>query len=75
MSREIQLDVCHYHSEGRDPFTDIMQAVKDLDRGDSLVLFNTFEPVPLYGVLGAQGYRHSTTVDAEGKWTIRFVKA
>lgn len=74
MSRQVELDVCHYHGEGRDPFKDIMAAVEEMVSGDSLILRNTFEPLPLYAVLGGQGFTHSATTDMTGTWTIRFKK-
>lgn len=74
MSRQIELDVRQYHGEGRDPFQDIMAAVEDLVTGDCLILKNTFEPLPLYAVLGGQGFTHAATTDLTGTWTIRFQK-
>lgn len=75
MSRRVELDVRHYHQEGREPFADIMSAVSDLEPGDSLVLRNTFEPAPLYAVLASRGFIHSVSKAAEDDWFITFTRA
>lgn len=74
MIRTIDLDVRHYHAEGREPFQDIMTAIQSLEAGDSLVLRNTFEPVPLYGVLGSRGFTHAARQEATNDWFITFTK-
>lgn len=42
------------------PFDEIMSAVEALDEDETLVLINSFEPVPLYGVLETKGLTHET---------------
>jgi uncharacterized protein (DUF2249 family) len=44
-----------------EPFGEIMTAVRALDEGETLLLINSFEPVPLYDVLGNRGFEHETT--------------
>ncbi len=56
----VVLDVRPILASGRDPFTDIMAAMNALPPGKSLKLLNTFEPVPLYHVLGGKGFDHET---------------
>ncbi|OGW60807.1 MAG: hypothetical protein A2V83_06900 [Nitrospirae bacterium RBG_16_64_22] len=56
----VVLDVRPILASGRDPFADIMAAVNALPPGKSLKLLNTFEPVPLYHVLGGKGFDHDT---------------
>lgn len=75
MSRSVDLDVRHYHAEGREPFGDIMAAISNLQSGDRLVLRNTFEPVPLYGVLGGRGFTHEAREAAPNDWLITFTKS
>jgi uncharacterized protein (DUF2249 family) len=75
MSRNVELDVRHYHAEGREPFADIMAAISGLESGDSLVLRNTFEPVPLYGVLAGRGFSHAVKQESPSDWFITFTKA
>ena len=74
MTRHVELDVRHYHAEGREPFQDIMTAINGLEAGDSLVLRNTFEPVPLYGVLGSRGFTHAVRQESPQDWFITFTK-
>lgn len=44
-----------------EPFGDIMDALEDLENGETLRLTAEFEPVPLYGVLEGKGYAHETS--------------
>lgn len=55
-----ELDVRPILMGGQDPFSQIMSAISALDEGDVLKLINSFEPLPLYKVLGRQGYEHFT---------------
>lgn len=43
-----------------EPFGDIMAALEALDADERLLLVNSFEPEPLYGVLEARGYEFET---------------
>jgi uncharacterized protein (DUF2249 family) len=52
-----------------EPFGDIMGAVDDLDAGESLLLINSFEPVPLYDVLSNRGFEHETT-QLDDEWHV-----
>ncbi|MBI5661525.1 MAG: DUF2249 domain-containing protein [Ignavibacterium album] len=56
----IKLDVRPILDQGRDPFNDIMSKVKELKEEEVLLLINSFEPVPLYSVLGNKGFEHWT---------------
>jgi uncharacterized protein (DUF2249 family) len=58
--REMHVDVRDDIRSGKEPFARIMEAVKALAPGAVLVLRAPFEPVPLYGVLGSQGFSHWT---------------
>ncbi|MGV3641657.1 MAG: DUF2249 domain-containing protein [Adhaeribacter sp.] len=56
----LRLDVREDLQNGRDPFQTIMQAAEQLPAGQSLLLINTFEPIPLFSVLGKKGFSHYT---------------
>src|SRR5690606_21756579 len=53
---DARLDVRADIEEGKDPFKKIMKAVKELKKSDTLLLSNSFEPVPLIKILKDQGY-------------------
>lgn len=53
-----------------EPFDDIMAALGDLGDEETLVLLNSFEPVPLYDVLEQRGFTHETEQDGE-TWRVR----
>lgn len=57
---EITLDVRPIIESGVDPFKDIMKAIKGLKPDNVFHLINTFDPVPLYSVLGSKGFEHWT---------------
>ncbi|WP_158855285.1 DUF2249 domain-containing protein [Halorhabdus sp. CUG00001] len=49
-----------------EPFGAIMDALTDLQSGETLLLINSFEPEPLYDVLEERGFTHETEqVDPE----------
>jgi uncharacterized protein (DUF2249 family) len=61
-------------ASGDEPFATIMAAVAEV--GDEpLVVLAPFEPVPLEGVLGSQGFTHDTTELADGTWRTVFRRA
>jgi uncharacterized protein (DUF2249 family) len=70
---EITLDVRPVIASGMEPFQDIMKTVKELRDGQHLHLVNSFEPVPLYAVLGNMGVEHFAEC-TEGVWNIYFKK-
>ncbi len=75
MSDPLTVDVREDIRAGREPFGRIMAAVDSLSPGQSLVLINTFEPLPLYGVLEKRGFGHATTRTSDGDWQITFSRA
>jgi uncharacterized protein (DUF2249 family) len=48
-------DVRSILQEGRDPFAEIMQKVKELQNGEVLLIINSFEPTPLIRVMEKKG--------------------
>ena len=55
-----QLDVRPILESGVDPFQNIMKAVKEIKEDEVLLIINSFEPIPLYTVLGKNGFEHWT---------------
>jgi len=73
MEKIVELDVRPILATGKDPFMDIMEKVKNLKEDETLMLINTFEPIPLYSVLGKKGFGHKTT-NENGEFKIYFFK-
>lgn len=61
----IELDVRPIINAGKDPFLDIMNKVKCLKDDEVLLIINSFEPIPLYTVLGEKGFDHYTEKEDE----------
>ncbi len=74
MAKERLLDVRATIRAGGEPFDDIMQAVAELEVDEELVLLAPFEPVPLFGVLGAKGFSHTTESLGGGDYRVRFTR-
>lgn len=68
----LTLDVRPALRAGGEPFAQIMQAVASLKPSQALRLLATFEPVPLYAVLGRKGFAHRALRHAEGDWEVLF---
>jgi uncharacterized protein (DUF2249 family) len=51
-------------------FGTIFEKLSQLGAEDSLLLVNDFEPLPLYGELGKQGFQYESRQVAEGEWHI-----
>lgn len=71
-SRILDLDVREDLRSGREPFERIMHARQALAEDGILRLRAIFEPKPLYGVLGKQGFNHWTERLADDDWRIWF---
>ncbi|HWX22544.1 MAG TPA: DUF2249 domain-containing protein [Candidatus Binatia bacterium] len=74
MNRTVTVDVREDIRQGREPFSKIMNAAAALQNGDQLLVLAPFEPVPLFGVLAKQGFRHSSTPLVAGDWEVRFTR-
>lgn len=72
MIEPLTLDVREELRRGGEPLSRILQAVKELGPGQALRLLATFEPLPLYAVLGSKGFGHSATKLGEGDWEVTF---
>jgi uncharacterized protein (DUF2249 family) len=53
-----------------EPFGAITAALDDLAPAGTLLLINSFEPVPLYDVLDRRGFVHETTQVDEAEWHV-----
>ncbi len=71
--RIVELDVRPIIDSGRDPFLNIMSKINELKKGQVLLLINSFEPIPLYTVLGKKGFDHYTEKE-EDKFKVYFYK-
>lgn len=70
----LELDVREDIRQGREPFSKIMGAIAGLQTGDQLLLIAPFEPVPLFGVLEKQGFRHTARPTGAGDWEVLFTR-
>jgi TusA-related sulfurtransferase len=68
----VDLDIRPALRSGGEPFPEIMQAVAALAPGQGLRLLTTFEPVPLFSVLGSKGFDHEATALDGGDWETLF---
>lgn len=59
---------------GREPFGKIMAAAQQTGSGQTLLVQAIFEPIPLYSVLGAQGFEHWTEKLANDDWAVYFLR-
>lgn len=66
------LDVRDDLRQGREPFGRIMAAVDGLAPGRELVLYATFEPVPLFAVMRSKGFGYESRKLDGGDWEVRF---
>lgn len=58
-----------------EPFGDIMAALNELESGESLLLVNSFEPEPLYGVLEDRGFTYETGNPEPDLWYVEIAHA
>lgn len=68
------LDVRPFQQRGEEPFSPIMRMATDVPFGTIFSLRNTFEPVPLYSVLGNKGFLHHAVQHGENDWEIFFYR-
>lgn len=71
----VRLDVREELRAGREPFSRIMAARREVPEGGALCLRAIFEPVPLYAVMERQGLAHHTERLAEDDWQVWFYPA
>lgn len=71
-SQIVEADVREELRAGREPFQLIMGARAEVPAGGCLVVRATFEPAPLYRVLGKQGFLYHTEELAADDWRVWF---
>jgi uncharacterized protein (DUF2249 family) len=59
---------------GGEPFQQIMDAAASLGTDEVLVVYAPFEPVPLEGVLGEQGFAFVADAIDDGDWRVTFTR-
>lgn len=57
---------------GDEPFDMIMAALDGLEDREDLVVLAPFEPVPLEGLLSAQGFEYEAVEVGEDDWQVTF---
>ncbi|GIV95961.1 MAG: hypothetical protein KatS3mg057_0618 [Herpetosiphonaceae bacterium] len=67
---EVSLDV----REQNTPLASIMRAVREVKPGEIFMLRNTFEPLPLYELLGGRGFAHWARQLGDQDWQIFFYR-
>lgn len=73
-AEEVVLDVRPIIASCSDPLKTILQTVRGLREGQVLHLVNSFEPIPLYSVLGERGFEHFTR-NMMGVWHVWFFRS
>lgn len=68
-----ELDVRPIIDQGKDPLSTIMNFVKNIADDEIFLLINSFEPIPLYTVLGKKGFDHFTEI-INDKYKVYFYK-
>lgn len=74
MRKIVVLDVRDILRKKGEPFQLIMQTVESLGSHHVLQLHATFEPVPLFRVLGQQGFQHMTRQLANDHYVVQFTR-
>jgi uncharacterized protein (DUF2249 family) len=69
---EVELDLRDDMRAGREPFSRIMSAVRELADDHVLRLRTIFEPVPLFAVLAKRGFLYESRQDAPEDWSVWF---
>lgn len=59
---------------GAEPFAAIMETAAKTGPDEILVIYAPFEPVPLQGVLGEQGFTHITDKIDDDTWRVIFIR-
>jgi uncharacterized protein (DUF2249 family) len=61
--------------EPPEPMEKVMQTLDLLRPGQSIRMLLHREPFPLYPILAGRGYRHATTMQADGSYVILITQA
>ena len=68
----VELDLRDDMRAGREPFSRIMAAVRELEDQEVLRLRTIFEPVPLFAVLAKRGFLYESRQEALEDWSVWF---
>jgi hypothetical protein len=68
----VEVDVRDDLRAGREPFSRIIAAMSTLAPSGVVHLRTTFEPVPLYSVLGKRRFLHEAQAHADDDWSVWF---
>ena len=71
----VEVDVREDLRNGKEPFSRIMSARRDVPSGGALRVRAIFEPVPLYAVMEKQGLAHHTEQLGPEDWSVWFYPA
>ena len=70
----ITLDVRDDIRSGRPPLSAVLNAVATLRPDETLRLLAPFEPVPLFELLGRQGFQHTARPISASDWEVLFTR-
>lgn len=73
-SRAHVVDARPVLAKGEEPFAQIMETAARVGDDEVLVVYAPFEPVPLEGVLGEQGFRFVADELDGGDWRVTFLR-
>ncbi len=62
----VTLDVRPILAGGVDPFDEIMKTLKTMNDDQTLLIINTFEPIPILNILKKRGYAYETERPGQG---------
>jgi uncharacterized protein (DUF2249 family) len=68
----VTVDVREDILAGREPFQRIVATVQRLRPDETLLLFYSFEPRPLYRVMAENGFSHWAEQTVDGDWKVYF---
>jgi hypothetical protein len=75
MKAPLLLDVRPDIAAGREPFSRIMAAAREVPPGGELVILAPFEPEPLYPILLRQGFSHAAQYEGEAGYRVVFTRS
>ena len=75
MKAPLLLDVRPDIAAGREPFSRIMAAAREVPPGGELVILAPFEPEPLYPILQRQGFSHAALHEGEAGYRVVFTRS
>ncbi|GAA0492089.1 hypothetical protein GCM10008986_17910 [Salinibacillus aidingensis] len=74
MQSFVEVDVREDIRLNKEPFHKIMNAIKNLEEGQGLILHAPFKPIPLFKVLDRKGFDHEEEKLEKKHWKVTFRK-